>query len=336
MATVMMWELNDVTTTGSDPFPNGKDANATAVGASTFTISGGAVMTELQMTDTDPNFDDGDANGEQLLTNSVTVNGTPYGPGTEIENEYSYVVRPLGSTDPADNITIYLVDFNNGNVAGIASDAPLVPGVTYEIIAINTNNPTVAYSSLVVCFARGTLIGTPKGERRVETLREGDLVQTADNGASVLRWMARQVSVGFGSRAPIRFESGVLGNARPLLVSPQHRMLVTFRGEEVLLPAKALLDVEGVSRQQMPRVDYFHVLLDRHEVVFADGASAESLLPGPMLQRTLADSDWQAVAEIAGGKSRGACHYRPARSLLRPGEWRRNRGGSGYMLAASR
>lgn len=43
----------------------------------------------------------------------------------------------------------------------------------------------------VPCFACGTLIATPDGERPVETLAIGDLVTTM-NGTAPVRWIGRK------------------------------------------------------------------------------------------------------------------------------------------------
>lgn len=77
------------------------------------------------------------------------------------------------------------------------------------------------------CFVRGTLIKTEDGPRYVETLKTGDMVMTQDRGLQPLVWTGGRKIAGVGNMAPIRFDAGVLGNIRPLLVSPQHRMLVS-------------------------------------------------------------------------------------------------------------
>jgi hypothetical protein len=87
--------------------------------------------------------------------------------------------------------------------------------------------------------------------------------------------------------SPIRIATGVLGNSRPLTVSPQHRMLLAgpvvdllFGEDEVLVAAKHLLHLPGVRRVEGGEVDYLHLLFDGHEIVTADGAASESLHPG--------------------------------------------------------
>lgn len=143
-------------------------------------------------------------------------------------------------------------------------------------------------NSAVICFARDTGILTPRGRVAVQDLRLGDLVQTLDNGCRPILWIASRKVLARGNVAPIRIEPGVLDNDHPLLLSPQHRVRIGSRiaqrmfGEtEVLVAAKQLLALPGVSRAEVAEVEYFHFLFDRHELVFSDGAATESLFTGP-------------------------------------------------------
>ncbi|OAN79841.1 hypothetical protein A8B82_07350 [Sulfitobacter sp. EhC04] len=138
-----------------------------------------------------------------------------------------------------------------------------------------------------ICFARGTLIETPSGPRYVETLTEGDLVTTLDNGPRPIRWIGGQTMPGTGVNAPVHIAAGALGNIRPLVVSQNHRMLMTGAAAELLFGQNAVLVaakhlVNGTTIQIRPcrQVSYYHFLCDAHEVVFAEGCPAESLYPG--------------------------------------------------------
>jgi hypothetical protein len=77
------------------------------------------------------------------------------------------------------------------------------------------------------------------------------------------------------------------GQKRDLVVSPQHRVLfegyraeLLFGESEVLASAVHLVDGHSVRREPMAEVTYVHFLLDRHEIVFAEGAATESFHPG--------------------------------------------------------
>ncbi|BDW87053.1 Hint domain-containing protein [Roseicyclus marinus] len=166
---------------------------------------------------------------------------------------------------------------------------------------LNSSGQTVTVNfteiERVICFARGTLIQTERGEVPVQDLRLGDMVLTADHGMQPVRWLAvRRLSAGDLAGAPhlrpIRIRAGVLGPDLPrrdLIVSPQHRILVRskvaqrmFGSPEVLVAARQLLELDGVDVIEDGRgVDYWHFMCDRHEVVRAEGLEAETLFTGP-------------------------------------------------------
>ncbi|PHR52955.1 MAG: type I secretion protein [Robiginitomaculum sp.] len=137
------------------------------------------------------------------------------------------------------------------------------------------------------CFTPGALIETPSGARLVEELQVGDLVNTRDNGPQEIRWVGRSVIAGRDNFAPVRICKGALGNARDLIVSPQHRMLVTgwraelFYGEtEVLVAAKHLINGDTIYAAPVEKVTYIHLMFERHEVIYAEGIATESFDPG--------------------------------------------------------
>lgn len=144
------------------------------------------------------------------------------------------------------------------------------------------------------CFVAGTRILTPRGEVPVERLRAGDMVMTHDCGPQPILWAGGRIVGGYGNCAPVRFETGVIGNSRPLLVSQRHRMLIggwqaaLFCGEdEVLVAAKKLVNAHDVTIAPCRKVHYVHLLLDAHHVLTADGAASESFFPGD----TILDAD---------------------------------------------
>ena len=155
--------------------------------------------------------------------------------------------------------------------------------------ALLLDGTSVTYSEIeaIICFTEGTLIQTPHGERRIETLGQGDTVVTLDNGPQKIRWVGKKTVRATGALAPISFQRGVVGNHRELLVSPHHRMLVTghraqrlFGDTEVLIPARRLVDDFNVTTRYGGMVTYVHMLFDRHEVIIANGAPSESFYPG--------------------------------------------------------
>lgn len=164
-----------------------------------------------------------------------------------------------------------------------------------------------------VCYAAGTLIATPSGSVPVENLRPGDLVQTRDNGCKEVLWIGqrrlhREELDRHENLRPVLIGCGIFGNPEPLLVSPQHRILLTradFPGltpwDEAFVKAKHLAELaRGNIRVAHGKrsVTYVHVLLDRHEVVFANGLQSESFYPGEMALRGISRRDRTVVTRL--------------------------------------
>ena len=135
----------------------------------------------------------------------------------------------------------------------------------------------------IACFGRGTLIATPDGEVAVEDLRIGQSVCTASGGHRPVRWIGtRAYDNRFlrdaASVMPIRFAPGALGGGLPrraLLLSPEHAVLL----DGALVPAKLLENGGSIAQLAgLPLIEYFHVELDRHDVLLAEGAAAESFI----------------------------------------------------------
>jgi hypothetical protein len=147
----------------------------------------------------------------------------------------------------------------------------------------------------VICFTPGTRIATPTGPRLIQTLQPGDLVLTKDDGPQPVIWTGERRMSGARLYAmphlrPIRFRAGSLGVDRPepdLIVSPAHRMLLKggaaqalFGTTEVLVRAEDLVNDSSIAVDHALReVTYIHILLERHNIVFANGIETESFHP---------------------------------------------------------
>ncbi len=147
----------------------------------------------------------------------------------------------------------------------------------------------------IICFTPGTAIATPFGLRAVEDLRAGDPVLTRDNGVQSLVWTGqRHVAPPDLARhrnwAPILIRRGALGGDLPerdMMVSPNHRMLlssglaeVMFGAREVLVVAKHLTGLDGAVQAAATDVTYIHLMCEQHEVILANGSWTESFQPG--------------------------------------------------------
>ena len=140
------------------------------------------------------------------------------------------------------------------------------------------------------------MIKTIQGAKSVEDLESGDLVLTMDNGYQPLR-LALSRRVGAKILAdnpkllPVTITAGALGNnipERDLQTSRQHRMVISsniveriFDTREVLVSAINLLELPGIYVDaDITEVEYFHLVFDDHQIVFANGAPSESFYPG--------------------------------------------------------
>ncbi|MEO9188792.1 MAG: Hint domain-containing protein [Acetobacteraceae bacterium] len=165
-------------------------------------------------------------------------------------------------------------------------DAALNYQAAETLITDPLTGATVSAIDLFVCFARGTRIATPDGERRVESLRVGDQVLAVEDGHTSgkrVRWMGqRRVNLAAHPRpelaAPIRFRAGALGDglpARDLIVSPDHALLINER----LVRAKLLINgMTIVQERDLSAVTYYHVELENHGILLAERVPAESYL----------------------------------------------------------
>lgn len=139
----------------------------------------------------------------------------------------------------------------------------------------------------ITCFTLGTMIITERGKVAIENLVVGDRVWTMDAGLQPIAWVGRATVPAKGDLAPIRIAKGAMGNARDLMVSPQHRMMLDgWRVEmhcgtdEVLAPAKALTNDGTIRRVEGGDVTYVHMAFESHQIVIAEGIPSESFFPG--------------------------------------------------------
>lgn len=209
---------------------------------------------------------------------------------------YEYVIIDVQGT-------YYLFLHDNGaTTAGIAGFAP-----TDDFVGGNQNplDPTP------YCFVNGTAILTESGEINVECLQVGDAVVTKDCGPKHISWIGkRQMNTNLPSHhVPVRITAGALGNGLPkrdLLVSPQHRVLLTdwraelmFGTSEVLVAAKHLInDTDIRVATDLAEFEYYHVMFDTHQTIFSEGLPTESFHPGDMAMKSLSDDARAELLEI--------------------------------------
>ena len=132
------------------------------------------------------------------------------------------------------------------------------------------------------CFRAGTRIRTPRGEVPVEALRAGDTVLLAQGGTRPVRWIGRRhVDCRRHPRPhdvwPVRVAAGAFAEGQPiadLWLSPDHAVLVGG----ALIPVRYLLNGATIRQERAASVSYFHVELDAHDALLAEGLPCESYL----------------------------------------------------------
>lgn len=142
---------------------------------------------------------------------------------------------------------------------------------------------TDVWLSNSLCFAAGTQIRTARGDVAVEALAEGDLTVTHTGEHRPIKWIGyRRLDLTRHTHpnlaAPVRVRRGAFGEnlpCRDLVVSPDHCMFVDGK----LIPAKLLINEMSIVQERDTRVvEYYHVELDRHAVLLAEGLPVESYL----------------------------------------------------------
>ncbi len=229
----------------------------------------------------------------------------------------------LGSTSDGKNL-IFETYSNNG--AGSSSGPYFIlsnSGMTPPTGNLNYDGNN-SYTA-PVCFVLGTRIETVRGQIAIEDLAIGDIVVTASGARRPIRWIGRRSYSGiFANRnpdvLPISFAAGSLGDnvpSRDLLVSPKHAMVL----DGMLVPAEHLVNGTSITKtQRVDSLEYFHVELDSHDVLIAEGAESESYIDDDNRNFFHNGSDHRAAYRGAGDL-RGHLLPAPARGWLRAGSY---------------
>ena len=162
------------------------------------------------------------------------------------------------------------------------SEKPL--STSLDLFQITDDDPVQIGTLGVECFLTGTHILTDQGEIAVENLTIGDNVQTADGKLEPIKWIGKQTIKPNQIKNPLRgypilIKAGALGNNLPhrdLYVSPDHSMFI----DGLLINAGALVnDISILKTEPTETFTYYHIELENHSLVIAEGTAAESYLP---------------------------------------------------------
>jgi hypothetical protein len=165
--------------------------------------------------------------------------------------------------------------------------SPIGAHVDYTLLTVEPA-PQDLFLADVMClsFARGTAITLADGSQRaIEALTPGMRILTRDHGPQPIRWIGQARLRAVGAFAPVVIAAGTLGNAGDLVVSQHHRMFLYQRKRlpglttsELLVQARHFIDGSHAWLREGGFVDYFSLVFDHHEIIYAEGIPAESLM----------------------------------------------------------
>ncbi|MCE0504248.1 MULTISPECIES: Hint domain-containing protein [unclassified Roseivivax] len=266
-------------------------------------------------------------------------------PGTEVGAEGAELhldcSLTLMSGDGATTEAIVLVETDaQGDVAAtyLLPLAPITPKRDYALVGVDTEGPLASFAQMAcVSFTRGTLITLATGAQcAVEDLRVGDKVLTRDDGPQPIRWIGQRTTRASGGFAPVEIRAGVLNNLNDLVVSPDHRLFIYQRRDElgagraeILVRARHLVNGDTVRQLSGGFVDYFQMLFDHHQIIYAEGIAAESMLVDERTAAILPSEFEGRLAELLPG------HEESSRSGLEVAEELLRRGDAAALLRKS-
>ena len=237
-------------------------------------------------------------------------------------------MSPDGSTAEA----LVLVEVEDDAVAAIylLPLAALEPKTDYRLVGINRTTATTRFAEVAcVSFTRGTHITLASGaQARIEDLRIGDKVLTRDDGPKDIRWIGHSTLRAVGEFAPVMIQKGALNNENDLLLSPDHRIFVYQRQDhlgagraEVLIKVRHLINGTTVTQSEGGFVDYFQLLFDDHQIIYAEGIAAESLWIDPRTKGAVpSEVSRQILDDGPGHAHRQHLDYEVREQLLTEGD----------------
>jgi hypothetical protein len=197
------------------------------------------------------------ANGQVQIADSSSAAGAPTGHSLNLLNN------------------TMTFSFSSGDSYTLSFNATTNP-VSGLIVTTGTSEFTVT-----VCYVTGTRIKTLRGDVAVEALAVGDLAVTASGEARPIVWIGRKrVDRPAREAWPVRVTAGAFGENQPsrdLFLSPGHAVCIDVIGE-VFVPVSELINGVTIAQVEVAEVTYWHVELESHDVLLAEGLPAESYM----------------------------------------------------------
>ncbi len=203
-------------------------------------------------------------------------------PGAVVKLEATYTLM----SDDGDRVEL-LVLLIEGAERLVLPLSPLAPKTTYTLIQIEKAKKNRQLADLIcLSFGRSTMITLADGQQRaIETLRPGERILTRDHGGQPLRWVGQARIKATAAFAPVVIVAGALGNSGDLVVGQHHRIFLYQRQKiaglgtsELLVQAKHFVDGNRAFLRETGYTDYYSLIFDRHEIIYAEGVPVESLM----------------------------------------------------------
>ncbi|MET7244972.1 Hint domain-containing protein [Methylobacterium sp. EM32] len=229
---------------------------------------------------------------DDISTSSITVTGTVAKVGDTVQ---ATGIFPAETTSTTKTLTATqydspsMIQFTGTNLDGettryVLSNTALA---ARQRVTFDGNNTPTDYAP--VCFVTGSRLRTLRGEIAVEDLRVGDRAVTASGALRPVVWIGHRAMAGAGTalpphQQPVRIRAGAFGPglpARDLSLSPGHPVLVGANADGKgghLVPIMCLINGTSIAREPVASVTYWHVELDAHDILLAEGLPAESYL----------------------------------------------------------
>lgn len=193
--------------------------------------------------------------------------------------EIAGFVANLRITQPGETISL------TGDAAGGTLATLVGQQAGYAAMAFAGSTGAVlqaVVAAQLACFRAGTRLATEHGATAVENLRIGDMMRLADGRLAALRWIGRRDMDCARHPAPetvwpVRVRRGAFADGVPcrdLYLSPDHAVFAAG----VLIPVRELVNGGSVAAIRQDRVTWFHVELEHHDVLLAEGLAVESWL----------------------------------------------------------
>jgi Hint domain len=174
-----------------------------------------------------------------------------------------------------------------GSGSGSSPLGSLLSNLNNFVAGLLGNVPTVSYGRSN-CFLKGTKIETAEGERRIEDLVIGDRLPTMFGGMRPIQWIGRYpIKKSDPSKPwvrdalPVRIAASALAPNVPhaeLYVTGGHSLMI----DGLLVPAGCLINGETITRHETANecdeLEFFHIKLESHDVIYAEGAPVDTLL----------------------------------------------------------